>query len=109
MVKTKPKTNQIFSTAKYLETAGVKRKIAHYRKGQAIFTQGDAADSVLYLQDGSVKMTVISSTGKEAVIGLLVPGDFFGEGSIAGQALRFATATAMEAVSLLRIEKREMI
>ena len=109
MVKKKPKVNRSFSVAKYLETAGVKRKIAQFRKGQTIFTQGDASDSVLYLQAGSVKMTVNSSTGKEAVIALLAPGDFFGEGSIAGQALRFATATAMEAVSLLKINKSEMI
>ena len=109
MVKKKLKPNRSFSVAKYLETSGMSRKIAVYRKGQTIFTQGEPADPVLYLQGGSVKMTVNSSVGKEAVIALLQPGAFFGEGSIAGQALRFATATAMEPVSLLKIEKREMI
>src|SRR5271154_1210941 len=98
-----------FELQTYLETAGVKRRIVNFRKNQVIFTQGDESRSVLYLQTGSVKITVNSSAGKEAVIALLQPGDFFGEGSIAGQPLRFSTATAMEPTSVLEITKQEMI
>ena len=106
MVKRKLKTP--FELQTYLETAGVKRRIVNFRKNQIIFTQGDESRSVLYLQSGSVKITVNSSAGKEAVIALLQPGDFFGEGSIAGQPLRVSTATAMGPTSALEIEKREM-
>ena len=98
-----------FDVQNYLETAGVKRKIVDFRKGQIIFTQGDESRSVFYVQSGSVKITVNSSAGKEAVIAFLQPGDFFGEGSIAGQPLRVSTATAMGPTSALEIEKREMI
>src|SRR5580700_5310742 len=98
-----------FNASEYLETAGVKRKIVTYRKRQTIFSQGDASRSVFYLRSGTVKITVTSSSGKEAVIALLQPGDFFGEGSIAGQRLRVSAATAMGPTSALEIEKREMI
>jgi CRP/FNR family transcriptional regulator, cyclic AMP receptor protein len=105
----KSKAAESFDAREYLETSGVKRKIVLYRKGQTIFSQGDMSQSVLYLQSGSVKITVTSSSGKEAVIALLRPGDFFGEGCIAGQPLRVAKASAMGPVSVLEIEKREMI
>jgi CRP/FNR family cyclic AMP-dependent transcriptional regulator len=108
MVKKKSKT-LTFDAAVYLQTAGVKRKIIQYRKGHAIFSQGDKCLAVLFLQTGTVKMTVTSSAGKEAVIALLQPGDFFGEGCISGQPLRVSTATAMEPVSVLEIEKQEMV
>jgi CRP/FNR family transcriptional regulator, cyclic AMP receptor protein len=98
-----------FNASEYLETPGVKRKIITYRKRQTIFSQGDASRSVFYLKSGSVKITVTSSSGKEAVIALLRPGDFFGEGCIAGQPLRVSRASAMGPVSVLEIEKREMI
>jgi CRP/FNR family transcriptional regulator, cyclic AMP receptor protein len=98
-----------FNASAYLETAGVKRKIVTYRRRQTIFSQGDASRSVFYLRSGSVKIAVTSSSGKEAVIALLHPGDFFGEGCIAGQPLRVARASAMGPVSALEIEKREMI
>ena len=109
MVKKKSKATRLFDVQKYLETAGVRRKIVSYQRGQTIFSQGDGAWSVLYIQTGSVKMIVNSSTGKEAVIALLQPADFFGEGCIAGQPLRVATAIAMVPTSVLVIEKREMI
>jgi CRP/FNR family transcriptional regulator, cyclic AMP receptor protein len=109
MVKKKSKATPPFEAWVYLETAGVKRKIVHYSKGHAIFSQGDKCHAVLYLQTGTVKMTVTSSAGKEAVIALLQPGDFFGEGCISGQPLRVSTAIAMGAVSVLEIEKQEMI
>lgn len=109
MVKKKSNASWPFDAGVYLQTAGVKRKIVQFRKGQTIFSQGDACHSVHYLQSGAVKITVNSSAGKEAVIALLEPGDFFGEGCISGQSLRVSTATAMGPVSTLEIEKQEMI
>jgi CRP/FNR family cyclic AMP-dependent transcriptional regulator len=109
MVKQKNQAKRPFDVRTYLETAGVKRKIVEFRKGQVIFTQGDESRSVFYLKSGSVKITVNSSAGKEAVIAFLQPGDFFGEGSIAGQPLRVSTAIAIQPTSALEIEKREMI
>ncbi len=108
MIKMKSKATQPFDAGVYLETAGVKRRIVPYRKGQKIFSQGDRCNSVLYLQTGIVKITVNSSGGKEAVIALLEPGDFFGEGCISGQPLRVSTALAMGPVSVLEIQKQEM-
>ena len=108
MVKKKSKATPFFDAGVYLETAGVKRKIVQYRKGQTIFSQGETCVAGYYLQTGSVKITVNSSAGKEAVIALLEPGDFFGEGCISGQPLRISTATAMDPVSVLEIEKQEM-
>ncbi|MFY9803019.1 MAG: Crp/Fnr family transcriptional regulator [Candidatus Acidiferrales bacterium] len=106
----KPSENRSrFDVARYLETAGVRRSIANYRKGQIIFSQGDDCSTVLYLQQGTVKLTVVSSTGKEAVIAILYPGDFFGEGCIAGQPHRIATAAAVQPASVLAISKKEML
>jgi CRP/FNR family transcriptional regulator, cyclic AMP receptor protein len=109
MVKKKPKAGMPFDVGVYLQTAGVKRRIVQFRKGQTIFSQGDEGHAVHYLQAGSVKITVSSSAGKEAIVALLGPGDFFGEGCISGQPLRVSTATAMEPVAALEIEKQEMI
>ena len=100
---------QLFDAGQYLATPGVKKRIVAYRKKQIIFSQGDKCDSVLYLQTGTVKITVSSSTGKEAVVALLHPGDFFGEGCIAGQPLRVSTAAAIEPTCVMEIEKEEMI
>jgi len=108
MVKKKSKRS-VSEFSKFPTPSGVKNKIAQYCKGEKIFSQGDIGDSVLYLQDGFVKISVTSSSGKEAVIAMLESGDFLGEGCIAGQPLRVATATAMETVSALKIEKQEMI
>jgi CRP/FNR family transcriptional regulator, cyclic AMP receptor protein len=109
MVKKKSKTNRPFEAGVYLRTSGVKRKVVQYRKGQTIFSQGDTGNAVLYLQSGVVKITVNSSVGKEAVIALLEPGDFLGEGCISGQPLRVSTAIAMGPVSVLEVEKQEMV
>ena len=98
-----------FEAERYLNTAGIAKKLVNYRKGQTIFSQGDPSDSVLYLQRGSVKLTITSSSGKEAVIALLYAGDFFGEGCIAGQPLRVATAVSLEPTTALMIRKKEMI
>jgi CRP-like cAMP-binding protein len=109
MAQTSSRKRALFDVEKYLHTSGVEREIARYRKGQVIFLQGEESKSVFYLQEGGVKLTVTSSAGKEAVIALLYVGDFFGEGCISGQALRVATATAMQAASVIVISKREMI
>jgi CRP/FNR family transcriptional regulator, cyclic AMP receptor protein len=98
-----------FEVEKYLQTAGVERKIVNYTKGQTIFSQGEACHAVMYLQHGGVKLSITSSAGKEAVIAMLDPGEFFGEGAIAGQSIRLATAVATEATSVLLIAKQEMI
>lgn len=109
MPKAKSSKTTRFEVEKYLQTAGVARKIDTYRKGQAIFSQGEPCHAVMYLQQGVVKLTITSSAGKEAVIALLGPGEFFGEGCIAGQPLRAATAIATEPASVLVIAKQEMI
>lgn len=98
-----------FEIVKYLESIGVRRNTMFYRKGHIIFAQGDECRTVMYLRVGAVKITVNSSTGKEAVIAILQAGAFFGEACIAGEPVRVATATAMESVSILEIEKSEMI
>jgi CRP/FNR family transcriptional regulator, cyclic AMP receptor protein len=80
-----------------------------YRNRQVVFSQGDAADAVFYIESGKVKLTVVSTRGKEAVIGVLEPGSFFGEGCLAGQPLRMSTASATGRSSLIRLEKSTMV
>src|SRR5438067_9143067 len=80
-----------------------------YRKKAIVFSQGSPADSVFYIEKGKVKVTVLSERGKEAVVAILGSGDFFGEGSLTGQPLRMATATAMTECSLLRVKKEPMM
>jgi len=84
-------------------------KIAAFPAKQTIFTQGDSSDAVFYLQKGKVKLTVVSQSGKEATIGILKEGDFFGEGSLSGQPLRMCSATAMTDCSVMRIDKTYMM
>jgi CRP/FNR family transcriptional regulator, cyclic AMP receptor protein len=98
-----------FDAQVFLDSVGASRKIEEFRKRQTIFSQGDAADSVMYVQKGSVKLTVVNESGKEAVVAILGPGDFFGEGGIAGQALRIGTATAIGPTTILIIGKDEML
>src|ERR1700726_156884 len=98
-----------FDPAVFLATIGEGRKAMVFRKKQPIFSQGDPADAVFYLQTGKVRLTVVSKPGKEATIGILSDESFFGEGSLAGQPLRMSTATAMTDCAVLRIEKRAMV
>jgi len=98
-----------FDPSTFLATIGVGRKIVAVSKKQAIFTQGDVADAIFYIQEGKVRLTVVSKTGKEATIGILGEKNFFGEGSLAGQSVRMGSATALTACQLLRIEKRAMM
>ena len=97
-----------FDPRKFLATVGEGRQVLSLAKNQKIFTQGDAADAIFYIQEGKVRLTVVSKAGKEATIGILDAGEFFGEGTLAGQPLRMETATAMTACVLLRIEKKSM-
>ncbi len=105
----KPKKKSAFDAQVFLESVGASRRVAEFRRQQAIFSQGDAADSVMYVQKGGVKFTVVNESGKEAVIAIFGPGDFFGEGGMAGQTLRMGTATAIVPTMALVIEKDEMI
>ena len=91
-----------------LEDAGVTRTVAKYRRGAIVFAQGDPADDVLYLQEGSVKLSVLSRAGKEAVVAILGPGDFFGEGCLAGQDRRMATASTVAPSRVLVVDKSHM-
>jgi CRP/FNR family cyclic AMP-dependent transcriptional regulator len=94
---------------RYLMSTGPARRIAKYRDGEVLFAQGDACDDVRYVQKGAVKLSVLSQLGKEAVVAMLAPGDFFGEGVLAGQSIRIGTATAVGTSSVLIIEKAAMI
>jgi CRP/FNR family transcriptional regulator, cyclic AMP receptor protein len=98
-----------FDPGTFLATIGKGRTIVPFRKKQTIFAQGSPADAVFYVQQGKVKLTVVSNNGKEATLGILSDGDFFGEGCLAGQALRMAAATAMTGCDLLRIDKNAMM
>src|SRR5271163_3578629 len=98
-----------FNPATFLATIGEGRKNLTFAKKQGVFAQGDAADSVFYIQKGRVKLTVVSKTGREATIGMLREGNFFGEGALAGQALRMGSAAAMTDCELLRIDKKAMM
>ena len=93
----------------FLDSAGIARTVRKCARATVVFSQGDPATDVLYVQQGSVKLSVLSKTGKEAVVAILGPGDFFGEGCLAGQMRRMATASALIASTLLVIEKPHML
>jgi CRP/FNR family transcriptional regulator, cyclic AMP receptor protein len=106
----KPKTKDpAFTTRAFLSKVGGGRSIRDFESKQAVFAQGDQADSIFYINKGKVKLTVVSNRGKEAVVALLSPGDFFGEGCLAGQLKRMSTASALSAISVTRIEKATAI
>jgi CRP/FNR family transcriptional regulator, cyclic AMP receptor protein len=98
-----------FDTKTFLSTLNGGRKILAFAKKQAIFVQGDSSDAVFYLRTGKVKLTVVSKSGKEATIGILNEGAFFGEGCLTGQPLRLCAATAITECSVMRIEKKSMM
>ena len=98
-----------FDLQEFLTKAGKGKTLTDYPKSQRVFTQGDVADAVFYLRKGRVKLTVVSRDGKEAIIAILGANDFFGEGCLAGQTRRMASATAMSDSSIMRIDKREVI
>jgi CRP/FNR family cyclic AMP-dependent transcriptional regulator len=98
-----------FNPQVFLDTAGVARRIAEFRKGQAIYSQGETAETVMYVQKGGVRLSVVNGSGKEAVVAMFGPSDFFGEGCMAGQTIRMGTATAAMPTTLLVIEKGELL
>src|SRR5208282_5229116 len=108
---TRPRANAkgAFNAQDFLDSAGVARKVVEFGKKEPIFSQGDPCKNVLYIQKGGVRLSVVNETGKEAVVAVLGPGDFFGEGCLAGQPRRIGTATAITPTTVLVIEKHEMI
>jgi CRP/FNR family cyclic AMP-dependent transcriptional regulator len=98
-----------FDLTTFLDSAGVARKVVNYPRSAVVFSQGDPATHVFYIQKGTVKLAVLSRAGKEAVVGILGAGDFFGEGCLAGQQRRMATAAVMSASTLLVVEKPQML
>jgi CRP/FNR family transcriptional regulator, cyclic AMP receptor protein len=103
------KKGRDFDPHAFLATIGEGRKSVLFQRKQGIFAQGDAADAVFYIQTGKVRLTVVSNDGNEATIGILGDGEFFGEGALAGQALRMGSATAMTDCAVLRIDKKAMM
>jgi CRP/FNR family transcriptional regulator, cyclic AMP receptor protein len=98
-----------FNPQVFLDTAGVSRKVMEYRRGESIYSQGEAAETVMYIQQGGVKFSVVNGSGKEAVVAMFGPGDFFGEGCMAGQLLRMGTTSAITPTTLLVIQKKELL
>jgi CRP-like cAMP-binding protein len=104
-----PKQKCAFDPRKFLATVGEGRRVVAFPRKQTIFAQGDAADAVFYIQEGKIRLTVVSQIGKEATIGILSEGEFFGEGGLAGQPFRMGSATAMTDCELLQIDKLAMM
>jgi CRP-like cAMP-binding protein len=99
----------VFSAQAFLQASGVAKTSLPYGRGEAIFTQGDPSDHVMCIQSGRVKLSVLSKTGKETVVAMLGPGDFFGEGCLVGQPLRMGSATAITPSTILRVRKEQMV
>ena len=105
----KSKQKGPFNAQAFLDSAGIARKIVEYRRAEVIFTQGDPCEHVLYIQSGGVKLSVLSSAGREAVVAMLGPGEFFGEGCLAGQSVRVGSATATTDSAVLLVDKDQMV
>jgi CRP-like cAMP-binding protein len=101
--------SSIFNLQELLESAGVSNGVTRYGRGDVIFTQGDPCDHVMYIQTGGVKLSVLSKLGREAVVAMLGPGDFFGEGCLAGQPLRMGSAAAITPSNILLVSKEKMV
>src|SRR5207249_1354747 len=98
-----------FNAQAFLHSTGIARRIVEYRPGETIFSQGDACSHVMYIHKGGVKLSVRSKAGREAVVAMLGPTDFFGEGCLAGQAVRMGTATAIAPTTILLVDKPRMV
>jgi len=98
-----------FNAQAYLESTGVANTILKYGRGENIFTQGDPCEHVMYIQSGGVKLSVLSKSGREAVVAMLGPGDFFGEGCLAGQPFRMGSATAITPSMIMHVAKQKMV
>src|SRR5580704_16685391 len=107
--KTQLNKKHIFNTQAYLASCGVARKVVDYQRSEKAYSQGDSATDVLYVQKGTIKLSLVNKVGKEAVVAMVGPGDFFGEGCLAGQNVRIGTATAIAPTTLFVIEQKEMV
>ena len=105
----KSKQNSSFDVQGFLDSSGINRKIVEYRRAAVIFTQGDPCEHVLYLQKGGVKLSVLSKSGREAVVAMLGPGEFFGEGCLAGQPIRIGNAKTTMDSTVLHVDKDQMV
>src|ERR1700693_2120715 len=105
----KSQTKGTFDAQAFLDSASVSRKVAEFHRREIIFRQGDPSEHIFYIQKGGVKLSVLNVFGKEAVVGILGPGEFFGEGCLTGLPLRMASATAITPTTVLAIEKEEML
>ena len=105
----KPKPKGAFNAQAFLDSAGIAKRIVEYRRNAAIFTQGDPCEHVLYIQKGGVKLSVLSKSGREAVVAILGAGEFFGEGCLAGQSVRMGSATAMADSTILLVDNDQMV
>ena len=103
------KISQSFDAQAFLDSTGIARKVVEYARNEVIFAQGDACENVMYIQKGGVKLSVLSKTGREAVIAMLGQGDFFGEGCLAGQPVRMGSATATTPSTILLVQKTKMV
>ena len=103
------KTKRAFDPKRFLATIGEGRKVVSFPRTKKIFTQGESADSVFYIQEGKVRLTVVSKIGREATLGILGKGEFFGEGGLAGQPLRMGSAIALTDCEVLKIDKQAMM
>src|SRR6266487_5475160 len=106
---TRPSRLPAFNAQAFLDSSGIAKTVVDYARGATIFTQGDVCEDVLYIQTGGVKLSVLSKTGREAVVAMLGPGDFFGEGCLAVQALRMGSATAITPSTILLVGKEKMV
>ena len=105
----KSKAKGPFNAQAFLDSAGIARKIVNYRRSEVIFAQGAPSEHVLYIQKGGVKLSVVSKAGREAIVAMLSPGEFFGEGCLAGQRVRMGSATATIDSTILLVDKDQMV
>ena len=104
-----PKTKRPLDAKAFLESAGLGKRIVAYRRKEVVFSQGEPCEHVMYVQSGAIQLSVLSNAGKQAIVGVLGPGEFLGEGALAGHPIRLETATATVASTVLVIPKRQMI
>src|SRR3954470_6162625 len=104
-----PREKRPFDARAFLESAGLRKQLVNYARADVIFSQGDPCDSVLYLQSGGIRLSVLSHAGKEAIVATLGPGDFLGEGALAGHPVRLETARATMATTALVVPKKQMM
>jgi CRP/FNR family cyclic AMP-dependent transcriptional regulator len=104
-----PKTKRPLDARAFLESAGLGKRVVAYKRKQVVFSQGEPCEHVMYVQSGAIQLSVLSNTGKQAIVAVLGPGEFLGEGALAGHPIRLETATATAASTVLMIPKRQMI